>query len=299
MNRLVSVPTEPAALARNKTLAYAAGSVNNLANALANLPTDWHTPRIPCQFAAHFVQCPIVDGKMMKYIVHYGAIRSLGVFSYDERKLQYGNHVIVKTPRGHEAGIVRCEATTEALAKLESGFVEDRIVRPMTGTDEAEYRSLRRREREDLERCRQIVQEMSVIMDLVRMERIFGGERIVIYYTAEGRIDFRELVKVLAAEFQIRIEMRQITMRDGMKLLSNVGDCGREVCCTCYLHEMPIVSIKMAKLQRVTLDPAKISGHCGRLKCCLRYEYDCYVKEQHSGERSYCSGRKKLTEPDA
>jgi len=222
----------------------------------------------------------------MRYIVHYGAMRSLGVFSYAEPVLLYGSRVIVRTPRGQEAGVVRCEATPEVLEKLDSDFVEERIVRSMTGTDEMEYRRLRQREQENLERCKQIVQEMDIVMELVRVERIFGGERMVIYYTADGRIDFRELVKVFSVEFQIRIEMRQISVRDGMKLLSNIGDCGREVCCTCFLHETPTVSIKMAKLQRVSLDPAKISGHCGRLKCCLRYEYDGYVEEQQSGERS-------------
>lgn len=216
----------------------------------------------------------------MQYIVHYGAMQFLGVFSYAESVFRYGSRVIVKTPRGQEAGVVRCEATSEIVEKLESGFVEDRIIRSMTATDEMECQRLRRKEREYLERCKQIVQEMDIVMELVRVERIFGGERVIIYYIAEGRIDFRELIKMLAAEFQIRIEMRQISTREGMKLLSNIGDCGREVCCTCFLHETPIISIKMAKLQRVTLDPAKISGHCGRLKCCLRYEYDCYIENQ-------------------
>jgi len=213
----------------------------------------------------------------MKYVVHYGAMRQLGVFSYAEPVFRYGNRIVVRTPRGQEAGIVRCEATPEIVAKLDSGFVEDRIVRPMTEADEMEYRRLQQKEQENLVRCKQITQEMGIAMELVRAERIFGGERIVIYYTADGRIDFRELVKVLAAEFQMRVEMRQISVREGMKLISNIGDCGREVCCTSYLNETPIVSIKMAKLQKVTLDPIKISGHCGRLKCCLRYEHDCYV----------------------
>jgi len=206
-------------------------------------------------------------------------MRLLGVFSSTEQIFRHGHRVIVRTPRGQEVGIVRCEATPETVAKLDSDYVEDRIVRGMTEADVVEYQRLRHKEQDYLERCRQIVQEMGIIMDLVRVERMFGGERIVLYYTAEGRIDFRELVKVLAAEFQIRIEMRQISVRDGMKLFSNMGDCGREVCCICFLNEAPAVSIKMAKLQRVTLDPAKISGHCGRLKCCLRYEYDCYVGE--------------------
>lgn len=220
----------------------------------------------------------------MKYIVHYGAMRQLGVFSYAEPAFRYGSRVVVRTPRGQEAGIVRCEATPEITAKLDSDFVEDRIVRPMTDADVTEYQKIRQKERGNLDRCKQIVQEMNIVMELVRVEHIFGGERIVIYYTAEGRVDFRELIKILAAEFQRRIEMRQISVREGMKLFSNIGDCGREVCCTSHLSETPVVSIKMAKLQRVTLDPIKISGHCGRLKCCLRYEYDGYVEEQQKSD---------------
>ena len=218
---------------------------------------------------------------MIKYIVHYGAMRLLGVFSHtDHTVFRYGSRVLVKTPRGQEIGIVRCEATPEIVAKLDGDFTESRIIRQMTAADEIEYQKLRQREHKELERCKRIIQEMGIVMELVRVEHIFGNERIIIYYTAEGRVDFRELVKVLTVEFHIRIEMRQINIRDGMKLLPNFSECGREVCCGCYLREAPVVSIKMAKLQKVTLDPAKISGHCGRLKCCLRYEYDCYIEEQ-------------------
>jgi cell fate regulator YaaT (PSP1 superfamily) len=117
-------------------------------------------------------------------------------------------------------------------------------------------------------------------MQLIDIEHLFGGERIIIYYLAEGRIDFRELVKRLAAEFQTRIEMRQIGVRDEAKLLADYGDCGKAVCCNTHLNEMPPVSMKMAKLQKATLDPTKVSGRCGRLKCCLRYEYDTYVQLQ-------------------
>ena len=207
-------------------------------------------------------------------------MRLLGVFAQTEPILLYGSRVVVRTPRGQEVGTVRCEATPEMIAKLDSGFVEDRIVRVMTETDEAEYQRLRKREQNNFARCKEIIQEMGIVMELVRVERILGGERIIIYYTADGRVDFRELVKVLTGEFQVRIEMRQISVRERIKLLSNIGDCGREICCAHFLHEMPTISIKMAKLQRVTLDPSKISGHCGRLKCCLRYEHDRYLEEQ-------------------
>ena len=113
-------------------------------------------------------------------------------------------------------------------------------------------------------------------MRLVDVEHLFGGERVVVFYLSEIRVDFRELVRLLAAEFQTRVEMKQIGVRDEAKLLADYGDCGKPVCCNTHLSEMPPVSMKMAKIQKATLDPTKISGRCGRLKCCLRYEYDTY-----------------------
>ncbi|MDR0609384.1 MAG: signal peptidase [Planctomycetaceae bacterium] len=218
---------------------------------------------------------------MIKYIVRYGAMRILGVFTYPEHTLfQHGQRVIVRTLRGQESGTVLCPVTPESLAEMKGEWVEDRVIRPMTEADEIEYRRLLAGEKEEFICCRNIIRKMNIVMDLVRVEHIFGGERIIVYYVAEGRVDFRELVKVLASEFQTRIEMRQIGVRDETKLLADFGDCGKEVCCNRYLTEMPPVSMKMAKLQKATLDPTKISGRCGRLKCCLRYEYDHYIETQ-------------------
>jgi cell fate regulator YaaT (PSP1 superfamily) len=117
-------------------------------------------------------------------------------------------------------------------------------------------------------------------MELVDVEHLFGGERIVFYFLAEKRVDFRELVKDLARQFQTRIEMRQIGVRDEAKLLADYGDCGKPVCCNTHMSAMPPVSMRMAKLQKSTLDPSKISGRCGRLKCCLRFEQDVYEEFQ-------------------
>src|SRR6266536_1897715 len=117
-------------------------------------------------------------------------------------------------------------------------------------------------------------------MALVDVEHLFGGERIVFYFLSEKRVDFRELVKDLAREFQTRIEMRQIGVRDEAKLLADYGDCGKPVCCNTHMAVMPPVSMRMAKLQKSTLDPSKISGRCGRLKCCLRFEQDVYEEFQ-------------------
>ncbi|MDR0869295.1 MAG: signal peptidase [Planctomycetaceae bacterium] len=217
----------------------------------------------------------------MKYIARYGAMRFLGVFSFpDHTLLRHGNRVILKTNRGQEAGTVLCDASPQALERIRTETSEDRILRQMTAEDETEYKRMQEGEKEEFVRCRNIIQEMNLPMDLVRVEHIFGGERVIVYYTAEGRVDFRELVKMLAGEFQTRIEMRQIGVRDETKLLADFGDCGKEVCCNWYLTEMLPVSMKMAKLQKATLDPVKISGRCGRLKCCLRYEYDHYVEAQ-------------------
>jgi cell fate regulator YaaT (PSP1 superfamily) len=117
-------------------------------------------------------------------------------------------------------------------------------------------------------------------MELVDVEHLFGGERLIFYFLAEKRVDFRELVKDLAREYQTRIEMRQIGVRDEAKLLADYGDCGKPVCCNTHMVTMPPVSMRMAKLQKSTLDPSKISGRCGRLKCCLRFEQDVYEEFQ-------------------
>ena len=150
----------------------------------------------------------------------------------------------------------------------------------MTVEDENELAHMKTQAVDEFETCQKHVDELGLEMELVDLEHVFGGERIVVYYLAEERVDFRELVKRLAVEFQTRIEMRQIGVRDEAKLLADYGDCGKPVCCNTHLSAMPPVSMKMAKLQKATLDPTKISGRCGRLKCCLRYEYDTYVELQ-------------------
>jgi cell fate regulator YaaT (PSP1 superfamily) len=185
--------------------------------------------------------------------------------------------VIARTSRGQEAGEVLCEATPQALENM-TDPAHGQILRRMSPQDELELRKLHDQEREEHAACGRQIGAMNLDMRLVDVEHLFGGERVVVYYLAENRVDFRDLVRALASEFQTRIEMRQIGVRDEAKLLADYGDCGKEVCCNTHLSEMPPVSMKMAKLQRATLDPSKISGRCGRLKCCLRYEYDTYVE---------------------
>jgi len=188
--------------------------------------------------------------------------------------------VIVRTERGLEAGEVLCEASEEKLRDLPE-VKTGRVLREMTDSDALELKRIREQEEEEeFEVCLRCIAKLGLDMQLVDVEHIFGGERIVVYYLADGRVDFRELVKMLAGEFQTRIEMRQIGVRDEAKLMADYGDCGKPVCCNTHLVTIPPVSMKMAKLQKATLDPTKISGRCGRLKCCLRYEYQTYEELQ-------------------
>jgi cell fate regulator YaaT (PSP1 superfamily) len=215
-----------------------------------------------------------------KYVVRHGVMRNLGVFSTKGNDtFTRGQQVIARTHRGLEAGEVLCEATEEAVRYL-TDPKQGQILRRTSDDDVRDLRKMFEQERREYAACQQRITELNLDMQLADVEHLYGGERVVIYYLAEGRVDFRDLVKVLAKEFQTRIEMRQIGVRDEAKLLADYGDCGKPVCCNTHLSEMPPVSMKMAKLQRATLDPSKISGRCGRLKCCLRYEYDTYQELQ-------------------
>jgi len=217
---------------------------------------------------------------MPKYVVRCGVMRALGVFTTSRgESLPRGSRVIARTDRGLEAGEVLCEATDQAVGQLQDPR-KGQILRQMTPEDDNELARMHGQEQAEYAACERLIDETGLAMQLVDVEHIFGGERVVIYYLSENRVDFRELVKRLAGEFQTRIEMRQIGVRDEAKLLADYGDCGKPVCCNTHLSEMPPVSMKMAKLQKATLDPTKISGRCGRLKCCLRYEYDTYEQLQ-------------------
>ena len=234
-----------------------------------------------------------------KYIVRHGAMRFLGEFEpADNRVYARGNQVVLRTERGQEHGEVLAESTPRALELL-SNPTHGQILRSLTADDRARLASLRQAGATEFDRCALLVRQKNLQMELVDVEHLLGGERLVFYFLAEKRVDFRELVKELAREFKTRIEMRQIGVRDEAKLLADYGDCGKPVCCNTHLSEMPPVSMKMAKLQKATLDPTKISGRCGRLKCCLRYEYDTYEQLQKELPAIGCdvitaSGRAKV-----
>lgn len=213
---------------------------------------------------------------MSKYIVRYGMMRSIGVMTArNEDSYRRGNDVIVRSDRGVEVGQVLCEANDDALSHLDKP-PSGTIMRRVSDDDVAASNDIDQQRHDRIAVCKKHIAALGLNMKLIDVETLFGGERIIVFYLSEERVDFRELVKLLASEFRTRIEMRQIGVRDEAKLLADYGDCGKPVCCNTHLVTMPPVSMKMAKLQKATLDPTKISGRCGRLKCCLRYEFDTY-----------------------
>jgi cell fate regulator YaaT (PSP1 superfamily) len=214
------------------------------------------------------------------YVVRFGVMRTLSVMSCKLRQtLTRGEHVIARSNRGLEIGEVLCEANDHAMELME-GSIGGQILRARTHDDKTELIHIESQRDEKYEVVKKNIENLDLDMQLVEIEQLFGGERIIVYYLSENRVDFRQLVKDLAGEFQTRIEMKQIGVRDEAKLLADYGDCGKPVCCNTHLSKMPPVSMKMAKLQKATLDPTKISGRCGRLKCCLRYEYETYEQIQ-------------------
>jgi cell fate regulator YaaT (PSP1 superfamily) len=215
-----------------------------------------------------------------QFIVRHGAMRFLGDFEApDGIVCRRGADVIVRTERGLEAGEVLCETSPRALGWIAEP-TKGQVVRLMTPDDLETARKLRSVVRREFDVCQEFIERRKLQMALVDVERLFGGERLIFYFLAEKRVDFRELVRDLAREFQTRIEMRQIGVRDEAKLLADYGDCGKPVCCNTHMTTMPPVSMRMAKLQKSTLDPSKISGRCGRLKCCLRFEQNVYEEFQ-------------------
>ena len=217
------------------------------------------------------------------YIVRHGLTRIVAEFTGRGSEVyQRGLDVILRTSRGTEWGEVLCPASAKTRRFLNAPEPAGRILRAAGRGDLEAREQLREGEREAFTSGVELVRENKLVMQLVDAEWLFGSERLVFYYLSETRVDFRELVKQMAKRFKTRIEMRQIGVRDEAKLLADYGDCGKPTCCNTHLREMPPVSMKMAKLQKASLDPSKLSGRCGRLKCCLRYEYDTY--EAHRKE---------------
>ncbi|MRS12148.1 MAG: tpl protein [Actinobacteria bacterium] len=185
-----------------------------------------------------------------------------------------GDCVIVTTERGQEFGEVVTPAREVDPADLPAELKP--VVRVADANDHARAESLHEREREEMERFRALVTEHGLDMKPIGAEHLFDDSKIVFYFAAEERVDFRELVRELAAELHNRIDMRQVGVRDEARMIGGLGHCGQQLCCVRFAGEFQPVSIRMAKEQDLPLNPLKISGLCGRLMCCLRYEYDAY-----------------------
>ena len=197
--------------------------------------------------------------------------------------LQPGDQVVVQTAEGSALGTVTRAVSVLAERKAPSGDSGLQVVRRATRDDVVTRLKQQQREKEAQRICLMKIRERGLAMKLARVEQLFDGSRLIFYYTAEGRVDFRELVRDLAAHFRIRIEMRQIGVRDEARMLGGYGSCGRPLCCTTFLQGFEPISIKMAKQQNLSLNPSKLSGMCGRLKCCLRYELPNGKGVKHGG----------------
>lgn len=185
-----------------------------------------------------------------------------------------GDHVIIETARGDEYGI--CAGACHEVKASEIVPPLRKVLRMATAQDERVNRDNQEKEKRAFEVCQQKIADHKLEMQLVSAEVAFDGSKILFFFTAEGRVDFRELVKDLASAFRTRIELRQIGVRDEAKMIGGLGICGRPFCCAQFMDEFLPVSIKMAKTQNLSLNPTKISGTCGRLMCCLKYEQDAY-----------------------
>jgi cell fate regulator YaaT (PSP1 superfamily) len=197
--------------------------------------------------------------------------------------LNPGDAVVVQTADGRALGTVTRSVNELAARKCPPSGSELQVVRRATHEDVITRLKHQQREQEAHRICLMKIRERGLAMKLARVEQIFDGSRLIFYYTAEGRVDFRELVRDLAAHFRTRIEMRQIGVRDEARMIGGYGSCGRPLCCTTWLQSFEPISIKMAKQQKLSLNPSKLSGMCGRLKCCLRYELPNGKGVKHGG----------------
>lgn len=206
--------------------------------------------------------------------VRFRNVGKIYYFNPKNYKVKVGDHVIVETARGVEYGRVVLEPRSVREDEVVHPLKE--VLRVATKEDEDHEAENRQKEKEAFKICKKKIREHGLEMKLIDAEYTFDNNKVLFYFTADGRIDFRQLVKDLASVFKTRIELRQIGVRDETKILGGIGICGRTLCCHTYLSEFAPVSIKMAKEQNLSLNQTKISGVCGRLMCCLKNEQETY-----------------------
>lgn len=212
--------------------------------------------------------------------IRYGVLKNTSDFFTNITSLKKGDQVIIRSNRGIEFG----EVITKVSEIADDTPIENlgEILRKATVDDKEKQRKITNEMIPvEFKFCQKKIKEHNLLMKLASVEHLYGTKKIIFYYLANGRVDFRELVKDLAKEYQARIEMKQIGVRDEARLLADYEHCGRELCCRLFLKNLEPVTMKMAKNQKATLDPSKISGRCGRLMCCLRYEDKVYEDLKH------------------
>jgi cell fate regulator YaaT (PSP1 superfamily) len=207
--------------------------------------------------------------------VRFKEVGKIYYFDPKDKKLKTGDKVIVETARGIECGVVALP--NKDVPEEELIHPLKPLIRKANDNDLSHINENKKREKEAFSICEKKIAEHNLEMNLVDVEYTFDNNKILFYFTADGRVDFRALVKDLASVFRTRIELRQIGVRDEAKMLGGLGVCGRPFCCHSYMGDFQPVSIKMAKEQGLSLSPVKISGTCGRLMCCLKYEQDAYL----------------------
>ena len=214
---------------------------------------------------------------MLLVTVRYGISRMVANFTYPFADIKANDKVIVNTDNGTEVG--RVDSPPQEVRPGDKIASSGSILRKMTPDDAAELVKINKEKiPQILNFAENKILEMKLDMKISVIDYVFGGEKVTFYFIAKGRIDFRELIKELGKEYKTRIEMKQIGVRDEARLLSDIGHCGQGLCCRSFIKETEAVTMKMAKNQKATLDPSKISGLCGRLMCCLRYEDDLYIE---------------------
>lgn len=199
----------------------------------------------------------------------------------DHLELTTGDAIVVDVPSGHHIGYVSLQGELVRLQMKKKGVTEKDEIRPIyrvaSPVDLEKYEKVRNRDLPTMFRSREIIDQMKLKMKLTDVEYQADNTKATFYYSADDRVDFRELIKVLAGEFKIRVEMRQISLRQEAGRLGGIGSCGRELCCSTWLTDFKTVSTQAARYQNLSLNPSKLSGQCGRLKCCLNYELDTYT----------------------
>ncbi len=212
-------------------------------------------------------------GKIVQ--VQLGEYRDVDYFELNDVVCERGEYVIVEVDRGSEFGLVVSQITAACPTKTEHKS-QGRILRKATEGDLKQIANNRTKVQDAIDNCVSKINERKLQMNIVKAEYTFDASKIIFFFLADGRVDFRNLVKDLAKVFRVRIELKQIGVRDKAKIVGGYGICGRELCCSSYMKGFHTLSIKMAKEQGLPLNPSRISGVCGRIKCCMAYEFQVY-----------------------